>query len=297
MKLSQLTLDPALQMRRSLNHFVVDEYAQAMQAGAKFPPIIVFTDGKKYYVADGFTRCAAAKQAGIEIIDVDTREGTFDEAFDYAFAKANHDNGQRYSVEDKRFAIAKALQFDRYAKKSDRQIAAIYGVSHPFVAKLRKVDNKQPDVIEVAKENGVTYELRSKKKPAADPVEEAAPQENELISELSGTIQDLAEENKKLEARVAVAAMEATDEEKAAAQSIISELQNQVKILEADNRVLKASRDSKMTELAEVKKQALYGKRRYEKAEKELEQALKEVAFWKDKALTAEAHLEISKAA
>ena len=152
-------------------------------------------------------------------------------------------------------------------------------------------------MIEVAKENGVTYELRSKKKPAADPVEEAAPQENELISELSGTIQDLAEENKKLEARVAVAAMEATDEEKAAAESIISELQNQVKILEADNRVLKASRDSKMTELAEVKKQALYGKRRYEKAEKELAQALKEVAFWKDKALTAEAHLEISKAA
>jgi uncharacterized protein (DUF1015 family) len=294
MKLSQLTLDPSLQMRKQLNKDVVDEYAKAMLDGDKFPPIIVFNDGENNYVADGHTRCAAAKKAGLEIIDADVRMGTYDDAFDHAFANANHDNGQRYSPADKRFAINKALQFDRYAKKSDREISRLYKVSHTFVAKIRKAEGKQPDVVTVNRD-GSDYQLKTNKKdPVNDSVAKSAPEKTYAFEELTTTVQELAEENKVLEARVAVAAMEATPEEKKAAASIIAELQATVKTLEMDNRVLKASRDSFQAECLEMKKQATYGKRRYEKAEKELEVMAKQMKVWKDRAEIAEAHLAIN---
>jgi hypothetical protein len=43
-----------------------------------------------------------------------------------------------------------------------------------------------------------------------------------------------------------------------------------------------------------MKKQATYGKRRYEKAEKELEVMAKQMKVWKDRAELAEAHLAIN---
>lgn len=295
MKLSQLTLDQELQMREELDQYVVDEYAQAMLDGDKFPPIIVFNDGDKNYVAEGFTRCAAAKQAGIEIIDADVQMGTFEDAFDYAFTQANHDNGQRYKPNDKRRAISKAFTRDRYLKKSDREISRICDVANSFVSKIRKAAGMQPDVIEVTRGNQ-TFEMKNPKKEVSN--EPApTPEKDYIFDELSSAVQELAEENKVLEARVAVAAMEATDEEKQAAGSLIAELQATIKTLEADNRVLKASRDSFQLEASEAKKQALYGKRRYEKAEKEAEILFKQLKVWKDRAETAEAHLEIDKAA
>lgn len=297
MKLSQLTLDPALQMRKQLNKDVVDEYAKAMLDGDKFPAIIVFNDGENNYVAEGFTRCAAAKQSGLEIIDADVRMGTWDDAFDYAFTKANHNNGQRYTPEDKRFAIAKALEFERYSKKSDREISRIYHVSNTFVSKIRKAEGKQPDTIAVNR-GGIEYEIKNPKKEVInEPVPAPTPEKDYIFDELTSAVQELAEENKALEARVAVVAMEATPEEKQAAAALITELQTTIKTLEADNRVLKASRDSFQAEATEAKKQALYGKRRYEKAEKELETLAKQLKVWKDRAETAEAHLAIDKAA
>jgi hypothetical protein len=295
MKLSQLTLDPGLQMRTELNQDVVDEYAQAMLDGDKFPPIIVFNDGDNNYVAEGFTRCAAAKQAGIEIIDADVHMGTYEDAFDYAFTKANHDNGQRYKNVDKVSAFKKAFTRDRYIKQSDRELGRLYQVYNRFVSQLRKAANAQPDVIEVKRGNQ-TYEMKNPKKETSN-APAPTPEKDYIFDELSSAVQELAEENKALEARVAVAAMEATDEEKQAAGSLITELQATIKTLEADNRVLKASRDSFQLEASEAKKQALYGKRRYEKAEKELELLAKQMKVWKDRAETAEAHLEIDKAA
>lgn len=297
MKLSQLTLDPELQMREELDQYVVDEYAQAMLDGDKFPAIIVFNDGEKNYVAEGYTRCAAAKQAGLELINADVRMGTFEDAFDYAFTTANHGNGQRYKSDDKRRAITKAFTRDRYLSKSDREISRICKVANSFVSKIRKSAGMQPDVIEVTR-GKQTYEIKNPKKEASnDPVPAPTPEKDYIFDELSSAVQELAEENKALEARVAVVAMEATDEEKQAAAALIAELQAEIKTLEADNRVLKASRDSFQAEAAEAKKQALYGKRRYEKAEKELELLAKQMKVWKDRAETAEAHLEIDKAA
>ena len=95
-------------------------------------------------------------------------------------------------------------------------------------------------------------------------------QEHDIITELSHTISELAEENQRLEARLAINSSGGTDEEKASIEQILSDLQEQVKKLEAENRVLIASRNAFQNDAVEMKKQAIYGKRRYEKAEKEV---------------------------
>ena len=290
MKLSQITLDTSLQMREKISEEVVQEYCKDLLNGDKFPPVVLFHDGDKYYIGDGWTRIFAHKQAGLEIINADVRMGSYNDAMDYALGKANSGHGQRYTNADKRKKVLKAVYLERYKELSSRKLADVCDVSHEFVAKVRNETGTKPTAVKTT-QNGKPVVMNDttdqfKKEKDEDPIEE-----NAIISELSTTVQELEEENKKLEARVAVAAMEATDEEKNATSSLITDLQNQVKLLEADNRVLKASRDSFQAEASEAKKQALYGKRRYEKAEKELALAHDNMARLKKQLDLAEADL------
>lgn len=289
MKLSQIKLDSGLQMRANINQHVVDDYCEALLEGSKFPPIVLFHDGTTYHLADGWTRYFAHKKAGLEIIEADVREGTRRDAILYALS-ANSTNGQCRTPEDKRKAVLTVFDDFEWSEKSDREIAKMCAVSHVFVSKLRKAAGKQPEVIAVTR-GDQEFKINSPKKEVID---ESADEKEYIFDELTSTVQELAEENKILEARVAVAAMEATDEEKQAASSLIADLQAEIKTLEADNRVLKASRDSFQAECLEAKKQAIYGKRRYEKAEKELELMAQQIKVWKDRAEIAEAHLAIN---
>lgn len=294
MRLTDITIDSKLQMRVTMDKDVITDYANALLRGEKFPPVVVFSDGDNNWLGDGNNRYFAHKQAGFPEIEAIVKEGTYEDALKYAMIKANRDNGQRYTNADKRKIIVNALDHPEYGKLNDSQLHAIFDVSRPFIAKIRLELNKpQPDVI-TAIRNGVEVQMRNPKLDLKKEVIDETPEpieENTVITELSHTVQELAEENKKLEARVAVAAMDATDEEKASASQIISDLQEQVKILEADNRVLKASRDSFQAEANEAKKQAMYGKRRYEKAEKDLADAVKRISELQRKLDLAEADL------
>ena len=78
----------------------------------------------------------------------------------------------------------------------------------------------------------------------------------------------LSEENDRLSARLAVAAMDATPEEKALASETIDGLQAQVKTLTAELDAVKASRDNYMRESSELKKQCAGYKRQLDKLKK-----------------------------
>jgi hypothetical protein len=271
MKLSEIKIEPELMMRVGINQEIVDEYAVALLDGAKFPPIVLFHDGDDYHLADGWKRYYSHKQAGLEIIDADVRMGTYEDAFDYALTQANHDNGERYSPEDKRHALNLALEKERYKKQSDRQLAKILRVSNTFVSKIRKLVGKQPDVIEVNR-GGKKYTVDSPKKASNEPAPTAPECEftqEDKVQEIASEMQDIVAENEKLQTRLAVAAMEATPEERGLAQARFDEMEKTIKTLEADNRVLKASRDSFQRECAELKKQVSYWERRAKKLEKE----------------------------
>lgn len=140
--LSQIRTDGGTQPRATLDFAAVDDYMDAMEAGVKFPPVTVFYDGSDYWLADGFHRCKAASQAGLEETACDIHQGTQQDAQWYSFA-ANKANGLRRTNEDKQRAVKAALRHPGGAGKSDREIAKHVGVAPITVGEWRK--KLQPD--------------------------------------------------------------------------------------------------------------------------------------------------------
>lgn len=96
-----------LQTRVALDENTVAEYAEAMQNRAKFPPVKVFCDGEKFYLADGFHRVEAAARAGFRKVKADMEPGSYAEALKFAL-KANESHGLRRTRADKLRALQMA---------------------------------------------------------------------------------------------------------------------------------------------------------------------------------------------
>lgn len=142
-QVSKISIDGGTQPRCEINEEVVAEYAEAMRAGEKFPPIVVFEDGVKFWLADGFHRTHAARQACVEVLDADVRQGTRRDAILFSVG-ANGDHGQRRTPADKRKAVMTLLTDPLVMEDpetgqpwSDREAARRCKVSHTFVAKIR----------------------------------------------------------------------------------------------------------------------------------------------------------------
>jgi hypothetical protein len=138
--LDKLTVDTSIQSRVELSEPTIREYADLLQAGVTFPPVVAFHDGAAYWLADGFHRVEAARRASCTDIMVDVRVGGRRDAILFA-AGANGAHGLRRSNADKRRAVEMLLDDPEWAKWSDRRIAAACGVTHPFVASLRRGGN------------------------------------------------------------------------------------------------------------------------------------------------------------
>lgn len=136
LKIDSIRTDGGTQSRAALNPAVVEEYAQTIRDGTDFPPVTVFHDGKKYWLADGFHRVAAYRAAGAVEVEADVRQGSKREAQLFSFG-ANDAHGLRRTNEDKRRVVTAMLSDKEWSKWSDREIAAQCKVSHTFVAKLR----------------------------------------------------------------------------------------------------------------------------------------------------------------
>lgn len=134
---SMLRTDGGTQSRAEIDYDVVDEYQEAMLAGAKFPPLMAVYDGKCYWLVDGFHRLEAAKRADVAQIDVEVTQGTVELAR-WLSCGVNAVHGLKRSNGDKRRAVLFALQHPKAQGMSDRMIADHCGVSHLFVANLRR---------------------------------------------------------------------------------------------------------------------------------------------------------------
>lgn len=138
-QISHILIDRGTQMRAEVNESVVADYHERLMAVKSWPfdsPLVVFFDGKKYYLADGFHRYFAAKRCNRVSAPCEVIEGTLRDAIKYALgANANH--GLRRTNEDKRTAVTHALSDKEWSQLSSRQIAEMCGVTHPFVEKVR----------------------------------------------------------------------------------------------------------------------------------------------------------------
>jgi transposase-like protein len=134
--IAEIRLDGGTQPRSALDFTAIDDYAEAMAAGVKFPPVVVFHDGEHYWLADGFHRLKAAFASGFDAIDCELRQGTLEDAQWYSFS-ANKTNGLRRTNEDKQRAVKSALLHPRAAELSNCAIAKHVGVDEATVRNWR----------------------------------------------------------------------------------------------------------------------------------------------------------------
>ncbi|MFT2719890.1 ParB/RepB/Spo0J family partition protein [Deinococcus sp. A31D244] len=137
LRTDQIGLDDVTQMRQGVSHETVREYAEAMEQGAEFPPVIVYFDGRRHWLADGFHRARAHRFLSLPDIKADVREGTQRDAILHAVG-ANASHGLRRTNADKRRAVEALLKDEEWSKWSDREIARHVLVGNKLVGDVRR---------------------------------------------------------------------------------------------------------------------------------------------------------------
>jgi hypothetical protein len=136
--LNLIHLDAGTQSRESICYQLIDEYADGWLKSADFPPIDVFRDHSgSYYLADGFHRLLAAKKVSKPSIPCRVFHGSAREAFLFA-CTVNQTHGLRRTNADKRYMVTRFLSDREWVKWTDSRIAEQCGVSHTFVAAMRR---------------------------------------------------------------------------------------------------------------------------------------------------------------
>jgi ParB-like chromosome segregation protein Spo0J len=132
--ITAIELDASIQCRAVIDTGTVAEYAERMEAGDAFPPVVLFGTVKRCWIGDGWHRVMAARQLGRTEIEADLREGDRRDALRYALG-ANAANGLRRTNDDKRRCVELALV--AFGGLSSRAIAEMCGVGDQLVRAVR----------------------------------------------------------------------------------------------------------------------------------------------------------------
>ena len=152
------------QARVKIRGDVVRHYAAAMteqqaEGGVRFPPVVLFTDGQEYWLADGWHRVLAARRAGLSEIAADVRPGTMRDVLLHSVS-ANSAHGLPRTNADKRKAVALLLADSEWSQWSDREIGRHCQVDHKVVGRMRRASGAEPQIAERKVRRGDTvYEM------------------------------------------------------------------------------------------------------------------------------------------
>lgn len=263
-KLNDIEVTTETQVRERICQVTVDEYAQAMEEGAIFPPIELVEEGILYFIADGYHRYEATKKIGKEAIEANVRQGSVRDAILFGIS-ANHNHGLRLSLGDRRRMVSILLSDQEWCHWSNSEIAKKCSCSVELVSKIRSAMGAEKEItsclrkgkpiqirtpIQVKDKQLEVYpsEIGGINKPKIDPKEIER-------EELLEALEVLKQENTKLSDRLAIAALEGTEEEKNLAETTIHDLHEQVRLLHIELSSVKRSRDLYQSEKAEMHKQ------------------------------------------
>ena len=136
LKLTEIILALGTQVRAKIDEGTVENYTDEMkEPNAKFPPVVIYHDGAKYILADGFHRLLAARKNGYSEVMAEVRKGTKTDALKFALS-ANATHGLRRTNADKRRSVELALS--EWPNLSSAEISRICAVSHTFVDEVRR---------------------------------------------------------------------------------------------------------------------------------------------------------------
>jgi hypothetical protein len=183
LQITSLSFGKETQARESTCQKTVKEYADALQSGAKFPPVIVFHDALDlYYVGDGTHRVMATLETGGLTIECEVRQGGLIEAKKYA-CSANKTHGLKRTNADKRKAVVMYWEIvkDENPRPSTHDIADWCGVGKSLVQEVVKADSAGRNGQLVKGKDGKTYNTsnigkNTKRTPAAPPKPDPKPE-------------------------------------------------------------------------------------------------------------------------
>lgn len=263
LNIANIRIDGGTQARVALNQDVVKDYAEKMRDGEKFPSVVVYFDGSDYWLADGFHRYFATKSNGTVSIECEVKNGTLDDATLFAFS-ANGKRGLSMSAEDNRNVIYAMLRHPEWSKWTNAAIAKHVGVSKMTVGRVKAtLDIKEEDTVKkYTDKHGNESTIETKNLKAKD-VKTTKPdmstgeinpfvEYEEKIKELTDTIIEQDRENQILRDQIALGQWDASDIEKIDIQDTITELREQIRILEIDNKSMRESRDMFQNRNAEL---------------------------------------------
>jgi hypothetical protein len=270
-----IRIDGGTQPRQEINYEVVKDYAELMREGVKFPPITVFFDGAVYWLADGFHRYHGYKSNATATIEAEVINGSVDDAEEYSFT-VNGGRGNDLTRDDKKAIIRRMLlKKERYGTWSQERIAKHVHVSPMFVSRVKaSMEIKDEPKVKKFIKDGVEKEMnvsnigkKAKEKPTKPTKPDVAPydEKEDKIRELSEVITQLDEENTLLKDKISIGLWDASDIEKIDVEDTITELREQIRLLEIDNKALRESRDMFQNRNAELMKTVNYLQRKLKK--------------------------------
>jgi uncharacterized ParB-like nuclease family protein len=171
-RLDDLVMDPALQVRRATDPGTVRQYADAMRAGKVFPPIKVADVGGACYLVGGWHRVEAAKAVGLREIEAAVLDAP-KEALRWLAAEDNMTHGLPLKRSEARSVFKAYVKAGQHRTpnggfKSSREIAAdLHGMrSHATILEWMRQDFPS---IHRAMAGGCETEDRCETAPALEP--------------------------------------------------------------------------------------------------------------------------------
>ena len=131
--------------RAEINSDAVTEYAELLRAGETLPAVILYTNGARFWIGDGWHRIKAEIRASGHktdhlpddvTISAHVEKGTLRDCILHAVG-ANSKHGVRRTSEDKRKAVGLLLSDSDWGKRSDSWVAEKCRVSDKTVARVR----------------------------------------------------------------------------------------------------------------------------------------------------------------
>lgn len=130
--LAEIVIDDKLNVRDGLDNDTIERY---MDCFDYLPPVVAFDIDEGYLLADGFHRVEAAKRLGREEIEAEVKEGTKQDAEEWA-AMANLTHGKPLTRAERRKAVERKIKL--HPERANNWIAQDMGVSENTVKKYRE---------------------------------------------------------------------------------------------------------------------------------------------------------------
>ena len=132
LKLKQIIKHRDLQVREQLDMNRVEFLTEVIEG---WDPLLVYRVDSKYYLADGYHRITAAERLGLETINAEVVEGTFEDALLAGIEANSQHRGLPLTLKERKRAAELLLK--THTNWSNRRIAKIAGLSEGQLRNLR----------------------------------------------------------------------------------------------------------------------------------------------------------------